>query len=205
MVQVKFKWISRAKYNALTTKDENTVYFIYNEHVLYKGSQEYGGIQNISYTIDDNNNYILSITNGDGTVNQLQIASSSNTNRLKQAIETLQSDLQTHIETKGDENTSAHVKLTDTPNYSVDENGQITSNQTVNSNVAVTPKGVAAMLDSFKTFVRFTSYLDFPVAGNENILYLAEDTGYFWVYSNGGYKIVSDNWRRIQEIHGIIN
>lgn len=205
MIKVRFKWISRIKFNAIPVKDPNTIYFIYNEHVLYKGDQMYGGIQTISYTVDENGDYIVTIVNGDGSTTELQIASSSNYNRLKQAIILLQEDLDTHIATKGTEDTSAHVKLTDTPITSIDEKGQITSNQDVASNIAVTPKGVASMMDNFKAFLKFPSYLKFPVAGNENLLYLAEDTGYLWVYKNGGYNLISDNWRRIKEIKGIID
>lgn len=205
MQKVCFKWISRAKYNALGTKDENTIYFIYQEHVLYKGDHMYGGIQNISYTIDEDGGYIVTIVNGDGSTIELQIASTSNYNRLKQAITLLQEDLDTHIATKGTEDTSAHVKLTDTPVTSINENGQITSSQDVASNVAVTPKGVTTMLDGLRSFLKFSSYLNFPVVGNEKLLYLAEDTGYLWVYKNGSYSIISDNWRRIKEIQGIIN
>lgn len=205
MIKVNFKWISRAKFNALETKDENTIYFIYNEHVLYKGDQEYGGIQNISYIEDSDGNYIITITNGDGTVTELQVASSAKLKRLENAVTILQEDLAQHIETKGDETTSAHVKLTDNPIVNIDENGNISSPQDVQSNTAITPKGVATMVDGLRSFVKFASYLSFPVVGSDKILYLAEDTGYLWVYKNGAYDIISDNWRRIKEIHGIIN
>lgn len=202
MQKVYFKWISRAKFNALRDKDPNTIYFIYNEHVLYKGSQEYGGVQSISYIKDDNDDYILTITNGDGTQDVLKVASSK---RLTRAIEMLEDDLAEHVDTQANENTSAHVKLTDNPIVTVDTNGQITSNQDVNSNIAVTPKGVASMMGNLKAFLKFPSYLNFPVVGNENLLYLAEDTGYLWIYKNGGYNLISDNWRRIKEIKGIID
>lgn len=205
MEKVWFKWISRAKFDALETKNTNTIYFIYQEHVLYKGDQQYGGIQNISYTRDADNNYVITITNGDGTTTQLQVASSGNLIRLENAISTLQNNLTQHINTKADEDTSAHVKLTDNPIFTTDENGGISSTQDVNSNIAVTPKGVASMVDGLRSFVKFASYLNFPVVGSDKILYLAEDTGYLWVYKNGAYDIISDNWRRIKEIHGIIN
>ena len=42
MDPVKFKYISRVKYNSLPVKDENTLYFIANEHVFYKGAVSYG-------------------------------------------------------------------------------------------------------------------------------------------------------------------
>ena len=114
MQQVKFKWISRAKFNALTVKDDNTIYFIYNEHVLYKGSQEYGGIQSISYTIDSENNYVINITNGDGTVSTLQVASSSNNSRLESALDLLRIDVNNHIATLATEVNYGHTKITDT-------------------------------------------------------------------------------------------
>lgn len=192
MIKVRFKWISRVKFNAIPVKDPDTIYFIYNEHVLYKGDQEYGGIQAISYTIDADNNYIVSITNGDGTISQLQIASSV---KLQQAIE----DLNNHIETKGDETTSAHVKLTD--------NIDSTEPKTVEDNTAVTPEAVVNYVTSYqgKTFLKYPSYVDFPVAGNDKILYLADDTGYLYIYENLSYRLISDNWKTIDEIHGKIN
>lgn len=192
MVKVKFRWISRAKFNALLVKDIDTIYFIYNEHVLYKGNQEYGGVQAISYTIDSDGDYIILITNGDGTITQLQIGSSA---RLKQALELLDA----HIITEADETTSAHVKITDT----IDT----VTPQDVNDNVAVTPKAVVNYVTSYqgKTFLKYPSYMDFPVVGNDKILYLADDTGYLYIYENQSYRLISDNWKTIDEIHGKIN
>lgn len=196
MEKVYFKWISRAKFNALTVKRQDTLYFIYNEHVLYKGSQEYGGIQAISYTIDSNDNYVVNITNGDGTVSQLQIASST---KLIQALNALQQDLDIHKATKGDETTSAHVKLTDTINT--------TTPQDVNANVATTPKAIVDYVNtsSPKQFLQFDKYIDFPIVGKSDTLYLAKDSGLFYTYENGGWIIRGDNWRNIKQINAIIN
>lgn len=192
MVKVKFKWISRAKFNALPVKDIDTIYFIYNEHVLYKGNQEYGGVQAISYTIDSDGDYIISITNGDGTITQLQISSSA---RLKQALELLDA----HIITEADETTSAHVKITDT----IDT----VTPQDVNDNVAVTPKAVVNYVTSYqgKTFLKYPTFIALPLVGNEDIIYLVDDTGYLYIYKNQAYRLIADNWRSIDEIHGIIN
>lgn len=199
MVKVKFKWISRLKFDNLHQKDPETIYFIYNEHVLYKGDQEYGGIQAISYTVDSDNNYIISITNGDGTVSQLQVASSSNVNRLKQAVETLQSDLESHIESKGDEDTSAHVKLTDT----IDDNNL----KDVEDNTAVTPKAVSLYVTNYqgKSFLKYPTFLDFPVVGKPDVIYLALDTNFLWFFNEDHYELMGDNWRTIDQIQGIIS
>lgn len=192
MVQVKFKWISRNKFNALSIKDENTIYFIYNEHVLYKGNQEYGGIQNISYTIDDNGNYIITITNGDGTTSQLQVAKSS---KLQQAIE----DLQSHIETVADENNASHVKLTDI----IDDSNL----KDVEDYTAVTPKAVSVYVTNYqgKSFLKYPTYMDFPVVGKPDIIYLALDTNFLWFYNNDHYELMGDNWKTIEQIQGIIS
>lgn len=194
MVKVKFKWISRAKFDVIATKDPDTIYFIYNEHVLYKGDQEYGGIQNISYTIDSDGNYIITITNGDGTTSQLQVAKSS---KLQQAIE----DLQSHINTKATESTSAHTKLTNTIN---------TNNpQQVSDNVAATPKSVVDFVSNynFEAFQKYPNRRQFPIVGSETVLYLSDLSGYLYIYesSTGGYRLISDNWRNIREIHAIIH
>lgn len=193
MERVLFKWISRAKYNALRTKRADTIYFIYNEHVLYKGDQEYGGVQSITYTTDENDNYVVTITNGDGTTSVLQIASST---KLQQALELLDA----HIATMADEDTAGHTKLTD---VIVAENPS-----DVSAITAVTPKAVVDYVANYqgKSFLQYESYLLFPAAGQEEVLYLALDTGYLYIYkaSTGGYSIISDNWRRITEIIGTI-
>lgn len=196
MVKVKFKWISRAKYNAISIKDIDTIYFIYNEHVLYKGDQEYGGIQNISYTIDSDDNYIITITNGDGTTSILNVASSA---KLLQAINLLQQDLADHAVTKADEDVSAHVKLTDT----IDENDL----KDVDDNVAVTPKAVSVYVQNYqgKSFLKYRTYVEFPVTGKPDTLYLALDTNFLWFYDEDHYEIVGDNWKTIEQIQGIIS
>lgn len=196
MVKVKFKWISRAKYNAISIKDIDTIYFIYNEHVLYKGDQEYGGIQNISYTIDSDGNYIITITNGDGTTSILNVASSA---KLLQAINLLQQDLADHAATKADEDVSAHVKLTDT----IDENDL----KDVDDNVAVTPKAVSVYVQNYqgKSFLKYRTYVEFPVTGKPDTLYLALDTNFLWFYDEDHYEIVGDNWKTIEQIQGIIS
>lgn len=196
MVKVKFKWISRAKYNAISIKDVDTIYFIYNEHVLYKGDQEYGGIQNISYTIDSDGNYIITITNGDGTTSILNVASSA---KLLQAINLLQQDLADHAATKADEDISAHVKLTDTINES--------DLKDVDDNVAVTPKAVSVYVTNYqgKSFLKYPTFMDFPVTGKLDILYLALDTNFLWFYNNDHYELLGDNWKTIEQIQGIIS
>lgn len=195
MEQVKFKWISRAKFNAITDKDPNMVYFIYNEHVLYKGSQEYGGIQSISYIKDDNDDYIITITNGDGTQDVLKVASSK---RLTRAIEELQDDLADHIRVKADENTSAHTKLTDT----IDSNNP----PQVSDNVAVTPKAVVDYVTiSADNFQRYPNMMSFPIVGDVNVLYFANDTETAYTYSNGAYKVLTPSWSNIKIIRGDTN
>lgn len=196
MVKVKFKWISRAKYNAISIKDIDTIYFIYNEHVLYKGDQMYGGIQNISYTIDSDGNYIITITNGDGTTSILNVASSA---KLLQAINLLQQDLADHAATKADEDISAHVKLTDT----IDESDL----KDVDDNVAVTPQAVSVYVQNYqgKSFLKYRTYVEFPVTGKPDTLYLALDTNFLWFYDEDHYEIVGDNWKTIEQIQGIIS
>lgn len=197
MQQVRFKWISRAKYNALTVKDDNTIYFIYNEHVLYKGNQEYGGIQNISYTLDENHNYIINIVNGDGTINTLEIASSSNNAKLEKALELLRIDLNNHKATLATENTVGHTKITD-----IIDN---TNPKDVNNNTAVTPKAVIDYVENTtaKILEKYPSRLNFPTVGKEDCLYLAQNTNYLWLYENGGYTLLSDNWKQIKKITGV--
>lgn len=196
MQKVYFKWISRAKFNALRDKDPNTIYFIYNEHVLYKGSQEYGGVQSISYVKDDNDDFILTIINGDGTQDVLKVASSK---RLTRAIEMLEDDLAEHIDTLADENTSAHTKLTDT----IDD----ADLKDVDDNVAVTPKAVSVYVTNYqgKSFLKYPTYMDFPISGKPDIIYLAQDTNYLWYYNNDHYELLGDNWKNIEEIQGVIN
>ena len=192
MNSVLFKWVRRSTYDSIRVKDPNTLYFIKDEHVLYKGAQEYGGIQNISYTEDTDGNYILSITNGDGTITQLQLAKST---RLEQAIQ----DLQNHIETVADEDTAAHVKLTDT----IDDSDL----KDVDDSTAVTPKAVSLYVTSYqgKSFLKYPTYMDFPISGQPDVIYLALDTNFLWFYNNDHYELMGDNWKTIEQIQGIIS
>ena len=41
MAQVKFKYGTMAQYNAITTKDNDTLYFITDRKMVYKGDDEY--------------------------------------------------------------------------------------------------------------------------------------------------------------------
>lgn len=195
MEQVKFKWISRAKFNSIVDKDPNTIYFIYNEHVLYKGSHAYGGIQSISYITDDDDNYIIDIIDVNGNKDTLKVPSSK---RLTKAIEELQDDLADHISTKSDETTSAHTKLTDT----IDRNNP----QTVLDNVAVTPKGVVDYIVSNPSGLRrYSSVTAFPIVGNPQILYYAEDNESVYIYKDGAYKLLTPSWQNIKIIRGETN
>ena len=57
-----------------------------------------------------------------------------------------------------------------------------------------------------KTWAAYDSYTDLPVVGNTNTLYFTRDNGYIWEYSvSNGYTILSDNWRSLKAINGIIN
>lgn len=195
MEQVKFKWISRAKFNSIVDKDPNTIYFIYNEHVLYKGSHAYGGIQSISYITDDEDNYIIDIVDVNGVKDTLKVPSSR---RLTKALNELQDDLADHIDTKANESTSAHTKLTDTIN---------TANpQTVADNIAVTPKGVIDyIVNNPSGLQRYSSIMSFPVVGNPNVLYYAEDTEMVYIYKDGVYKVLTPSWQNIKIIRGETN
>ena len=195
MEQVKFKWISRAKFSSIVDKDPNTIYFIYNEHVLYKGSHAYGGIQSISYITDDDDNYIIDIIDVNGNKDTLKVPSSK---RLTKAIEELQDDLADHISTKSNETTSAHTKLTDT----IDRNNP----QTVLDNVAVTPKGVVDYIVSNPSGLRrYSSVTAFPIVGNPQILYYAEDNESVYLYKDGAYKLLTPSWQNIKIIRGETN
>lgn len=199
MDSVLFRWVKRSTYDSIRVKDPATLYFIKDEHVFYKGVQEYGGVQAISYELDSDGDYILSITNGDGTVEQLQIASKTNISNLKQAVEDLDQYLSAHVATKGDEDTSGHVKLTDT----IDD----TDLKDINDNTAVTPKAVSVYVQNYqgKSFLKYRTYVEFPVTGKPDTLYLALDTNFLWFYDEDHYEIVGDNWKTIEQIQGIIS
>ena len=199
MDSVLFRWVKRSTYDNIRVKDPATLYFIKDEHVFYKGVQEYGGVQSISYEIDADGDYILNITNGDGTVEQLELASKTNISNLKQAVEDLDQYLSSHVVAKGDENTSAHVKLTDT----IDD----TDLKDVDDNTAVTPKAVSVYVTNYqgKSFLKYPTYMDFPVTGKPDILYLALDTNFLWFYNNDHYELLGDNWKTIEQIQGIIS
>lgn len=199
MDSVLFRWVKRSTYDSIRVKDPATLYFIKDEHVFYKGIQEYGGVQSISYETDADGYYILSITNGDGTIEQLQVASKTNINNLRQAIDDLDQYLSAHVTTHATENVSAHVKLTDT----IDESDL----KDVDDNVAVTPKAVSVYVTNYqgKSFLKYPTFMDFPVTGKLDILYLALDTNFLWFYNNDHYELLGDNWKTIEQIQGIIS
>lgn len=199
MDSVLFRWVKRSTYDNIRVKDPATLYFIKDEHVFYKGVQEYGGVQAISYEEDSDGDYIINITNGDGTVEQLQVASKSNITNLRQAVDDLDQYLSAHVTTHATESTSAHVKLTDT----IDDNDL----KDIDDNTAVTPQAVSVYVRNYqgKSFLKYPTYMDFPVAGKLDVLYLALDTNFLWFYNNDHYELLGDNWKTIEQIQGIIS
>jgi hypothetical protein len=117
---------------------------------------------------------------------------------LVSAIEELQDDLADHISTKANENTSAHTKLTDT----IDSNNP----SQVSDNVAVTPKAVVDYVTrSADNFQRYPNMMSFPIVGDANVLYFANDTENMYTYTNGAYKLQTPSWSNIKIIRGDTN
>ena len=192
MDSVLFRWVKRSTYDNIRVKDPATLYFIKDEHVFYKGVQEYGGVQSISYEIDADGDYILNITNGDGTQDVLKVASSR---RLTRAIEMLQDDLANHITTKANENTSAHTKITDT----IDT----VNPKDVSDNTAVTPKAVVDYVtENFENFKRYPNMMSFPIVGSPNVIYYDSSSKVTYTYTDGAYEVFTPSWSQIKIIRG---
>lgn len=147
---------TQAQYDALSEKDEGTIYFITDRKVIYKGETCYSGIISISSEVkndtDDKeeeyhkitispavgNDIILNIK----TIEAIDKIEENIYNAIQEAQNTVQDNLNEHISTISDEETSAHVKLSDSTE----------SDSDVDGGTAATPKAVSEALQLAKKY-----------------------------------------------------
>lgn len=144
---LKLKYGSQAQYDSLTTKDENTLYFIINADKkngkIYKGTDLMTySLQNASYT-----------TSGSGTAEILNITITNNYGDTSfsvsvpsaAALSAVQTALTNHTSKKATDTVLAHVKLSDATNN--------TTNTAASGNgIAATPKAVSDALTAAKQY-----------------------------------------------------
>lgn len=138
MAKVKFKFGLWSKYSAITNKDPDTLYFITDRGVFYKGDQPYVGIVSAVVTNSGNgesNVAVMTLTDSLGNTVTFSVPSSTALAAVKSALETA---LSTHAEVTGGSSTKGHVKLSDS----------INSTSGVSGGVAATPKAVKDAYDA---------------------------------------------------------
>ena len=112
MAQVKFKYGTMAQYNAITTKDNDTLYFITDRKMVYKGDDEYtSNIKSVVISTTGEGEAELkklTITLADGSTVVYEAPSSA---ALSEVKKTLDGKITNHSGQKATTTTFSHVKL----------------------------------------------------------------------------------------------
>lgn len=114
MAKVQFKYGTWAKYSALSQKDENTLYFITDKNLFFKGSTAFGNI--VSATATDSGETegeTITFNAADGTEVSFTVPTAAALAAVKSA---LAGSLTTHTNVKGTSGVFGHVKLSDNTN-----------------------------------------------------------------------------------------
>ena len=114
MAKVKFKFGTWAKFSAIQNKDTDTLYFITDKGVFYKGDQPYVGI--VSAVVTDsgsnaNNVAVMTLTDSLGNTVTFSVPSSTALAAVKTALE---NSLTSHASQIADDRHPGHVTLSDT-------------------------------------------------------------------------------------------
>ena len=164
MAQVKFKYGTWAQYNAITTKDNDTLYFITDRKMVYKGETEYtSSIKGAELgTSGDGEAQLkqLIITLADGTTIQSEAPSSAALSAVKT---TLDGKLTTHAGEKATTAKYSHVKLSNDFLTATAEDGKKFGDGS--DGIAATPLSVKTALEQAKT------YTDNSFAANDAMLF----------------------------------
>lgn len=152
MANVLFKKGTLAQYNTLSTKSDDTLYFIEgtdNKGIIYKGEKQISGyVKTVSKATDGKS---LTITLFDDTVITASFAVAADLTAVQTALE---ASLTTHAAITGG-STKGHVSLSDSTN----------STSSTSSGIAATPKAVKDALDAAK------SYADGRLAANDAMVF----------------------------------
>lgn len=164
MAQVKFKYGTWAQYSAITSKDNDTLYFITDRKMVYKGETEYtSSIKGAEVeTSGDGEAQLkqLTITLADGSTIQYDAPSSAALNAVKV---TLEGKLNTHAGEKATTAKCSHVKLSNDFLTATAEAGKKFGDGS--DGIAATPLAVKTALEQAKT------YTDNSFAANDAMLF----------------------------------
>lgn len=164
MAQVKFKYGTMAQYNAITTKDNDTLYFITDRKMVYKGDDEYtSNIKSVVISTTGSGEAELkklTITLADGSTVVYEAPSST---ALSEVKKTLEGKITNHSGQKATTSTSSHVKLSNDFLTATAEAGKVVGDGS--DGIAATPLAVKTALEQAKT------YTDNSFAANDAMLF----------------------------------
>lgn len=155
-------------YAALSSKDTDTLYFIADQGLLYKGDKPYGGtVKSVS-----NANNVLKITLHTGTEISVPYTVASDLTALHT---TLTGEITTHAAITGNSSTNGHLKLSDSTS----------STSSTSGGTAATPKAVKDALAAAKT------YADNLAAANDAMVFKGTlgTSGTVTTLPSTGYKV----------------
>lgn len=153
MAKVQFKYGTWAKYSALSSKDENTLYFITDKNLFFKGSTPFGNIVSATGTgSGETEGKIITLNAGDGTAVSFTVPTAAALAAVKSALTT---SLTNHTSEKGTGSAFGHVKLSDSTD----------STSAASASIAATPKAVKDALAAAK------SYADGILAANDAMVF----------------------------------
>lgn len=164
MAQVKFKYGTMAQYNAITTKDNDTLYFITDRKMVYKGDDEYtSNIKSVVISTTGSGEAELkklTITLADGSTVVYEAPSST---ALSEVKKTLEGKITNHSGQKATTSTCSHVKLSNDFLTATAEAGKVVGDGS--DGIAATPLAVKTALEQAKT------YTDNSFAANDAMLF----------------------------------
>lgn len=164
MAQVKFKYGTMAQYNAITTKDDDTLYFITDRKMVYKGDDEYtSNIKSVVISTTGSGEAELkklTITLADGSTVVYEAPSST---ALSEVKKTLEGKITNHSGQKATTTTFSHVKLSNDFLTATAEAGKVVGDGS--DGIAATPLAVKTALEQAKT------YTDNSFAANDAMLF----------------------------------
>lgn len=164
MAQVKFKYGTWAQYNAITTKDNDTLYFITDRKMVYKGDDEYtSNIKSVEISTTGSGEAELkklTITLANGSTVVYEAPSST---ALSEVKKTLEGKITNHSRQKATTSTFSHVKLSNDFLTATAEAGKVVGDGS--DGIAATPLAVKTALEQAKT------YTDNSFAANDAMLF----------------------------------
>ena len=164
MAQVKFKYGTMAQYNAITTKDNDTLYFITDRKMVYKGDDEYtSNIKSVVISTTGSGEAELkklTITLADGSTVVYEAPSST---ALSEVKKTLEGKITNHSGQIATTITFSHVKLSNDFLTATAEAGKVVGDGS--DGIAATPLAVKTALEQAKT------YTDNSFAANDAMLF----------------------------------